>query len=318
MPKIANQFTGHLDEIASKENEFKWHKQLGKVFGFYYCDMPQLRVADLNLINEVFLNRKKLFDARTWREWRLTPVLSSILFNEGEEWKKIRRILQPAIAEYRIKKHDDINIHDIQCGIDKLIQHFKMLTKHPDQEQEEQKNNIEDETKYENMSKEHSNTREFKSDLKCEYSEKGFMAIEHNESPTGWALDINAHQVMQVVTLDVIFRLGFDKETVDVTKGASDPNLSIVKSLLLSVDNLVYKIAIAIPLARPFIELFVLFFDKNMRCYINFVRDLVDKKRCATIRNNLIKPHHSGPKRIYHVLLNEYLAGRLKWTRVLC
>lgn len=287
VPEISNIAFAHMDQMASRYYEFKWHKELGKIFGFYYCDAPQLKVSDLDLVNEIFLKQNKIFNARTWSDYRLTALIKSILFNKGSSWKKMRKIFQPALAEYRIKADDSTVIDDIQSGLDKLVKHFKNLVNSSGEVREKfnQRNRL---------------------------AEYGYVLVENQESPTGLALEINTYTTMQVITLDVIFRLAFDLDTIDVIKGSAEPSLKTVKFILDAADTFMYKIALAIPISRFAVIPWMLFIDPRWRTYKKFVTKIVD---CKTPKPKSepeeAAKQNAQPQRIRSILLNHYRAGNL-------
>lgn len=291
VPKIPSVAFAHMDQIASRKYEFKWHKQLGKIFGLYYCDSPQLKLADLNVVNEIFLKQSKIFNARTWSEYRVSALIKSILFNKGSRWKKIRRIIQPALAEYRIRTNESNVIHDIQSGLDKLMLHFRNLVKNDPK-----------------------TLKTFNQPFqRSQFAKRGYMVVKNQESPTGLSLEINAYTVLQVITLDVIFRLAFDIDTIDVTKGSSEPSLKTVKFILGSVDTFLYKLAVAIPITRLFILPWMIFLDPQWKAYRKFVSKIVDynpdNSELMSADEDL--DHNAQPKRIRNILLSHYRSGNL-------
>lgn len=290
VPKITNLAFAHMNQIAVREYEFKWHQQLGKIFGFYYCDIPQLKIADLSLINEIFLKQSKIFNARTWSEYRMTALLKSILFNKGSRWKKMRKIIQPTLAEYRIKANDSTIINDIQSGLNKLVNHFINLVNNSGQVANQ------------------SNQRN-------EFSKRGYMVVECQDSPTGFSLEINAYSILQVISLDVIFRLAFNNDTIDVTKGSAEPSLKTVKIILGSVDTFLYKLAVAIPISRLFIVPWMMFLDPKWKAYRKFVNKIVaynpeNSSNSNNEEQNEIEQNNQ-PKRIRNILIEHYCDGNI-------
>lgn len=322
VPKLPNLLFGHIDEYTLRDKEWEWHKRFGKVLGFYNCDTPQIRVSDLDLINEIFLKQNKLFNARTWAEYRTMVISKSILFNKGSKWKKSRKLIQPAMAAYRIKQDESAStIKDINCGIEKLIEHFKCLL------------NFEDANKTMVRDVGHS-----------EYYKKGYAPVEDSSSPTGWSLDLNAYEVMQAITLDVIFRLGFNMDTVDVTKGSEEPSLQLVRTWMRAIDSPIFKFALAIPLTRLAVVPYMLLFHTEFKTYRNFMNGLLglNRKRWGNSKMNSGDETNanknsandnssdttatdqdgfqgkSEPRRIYHVLLDEYRSGAMRHSEVVC
>jgi len=298
VPEISHPFFGHLNEMSSRFKELKWHKELGAIFGLYNCDTPAIKIADVNLVNEVFFKQTKVFNARVLREFRLQVIKDTILFNKGNSWKKIRKIIQPALAEYRVKQNESATtIRDIQSGIDALIGRFKSLTRCP-----------------------HSDAIPIDDKAGLEYNEKGFAPMEDSGSPTGWALHMNTYAVMQVITLDVIHRLAFNLNDIDITKGASDPSLKLIRYLQDSVQSLRYKIALAVPLSRLVLIPWMIFFDPAIKAYKQIVSGILDNVVADWDQRTRKAKEGEGtePRRIYDVLLQEYQAGNLSRLEVKC
>lgn len=295
VPTISDPIFGHLDEFKNRDTELRWHQQLGKIFGFYYCDAPHLKTSDIDLINEIFIRQNRIFNARTWHEYRLRAIIKSILFNSGDRWKKTRKLIQPALAEYRIKSDEPNIILDIQNGLDKLIKHFRFLLRCE------------------------GGDDEFDLTDRGDYAKKGFIAVEHPDSSTGWALDMNAYAVMQVVTLDVVFRLAFNMDVVDVTKGAEEPSLQSVKFIMTVIERFVYKVAQAVPFSRVFLVPWMEYLDPTFSRYKGFLQSIIDyNAQKSKIEAGNVSERGNQPRRIYNILEDEYNAGKLSRNELMC
>lgn len=303
VPDIPNVIYGHLDQFALREYEWNWHKQFGKVYGFYSSDMPQIRVADLDLINEIFLKQNKLFNARIWTEYRVLIVAKSILFNRGQRWKNSRRLIQPAMAAYRIKKNDTAsNMTDIHHGIKCLVEQFKRMS-----------------TKVSPCA-----TKDMEVDFK-QFKRLGYAPVPHQTSPTSLSIETNIYDLMQVVSLDIIFRLGFNLDNVDVLKGSDEPSIKMVRGWLNLVASPINRLAYAIPLLRLIMIPYLLLFNKSFRNYQIFMRSLLsgdltkmpEELNMSETRMDEGRKVSTEPKRIYHVLLEEYQLGRMSGSETI-
>ncbi|KAG9509369.1 Cytochrome protein, partial [Fragariocoptes setiger] len=223
-PPVPSLVFGHMNEFADNKIVRKWHTLYGKVVGFYYMHMAQVRTNDVELANEIFLKQSHVFNARSRPDARLTAVLKSILFNSGDRWRNIRKLLSPALGQYRIKSKDD-RCDDIQSGLTRLIEHYRAQLREPGVDK----------------------------------------------------LQINVYDTMQALTLDVIFRIAFNRDTIDVTKGAQDPTLQQVRSIMLLTEHWAVKLLATVPFLAPLIGPFMMLFSTQIKQLKNLQ---------ATIRNN--------------------------------
>lgn len=341
VPEIKNPILGHINEHTSLENQVKWHKRFGKIYAFFNCDKPHLRVADLDTINEIFIKQSRVFAARTWNEYRLTPFNNGILFSWSAPWRKARRLMHPSMSMFRMTndEHENHLINtDLLQGIRKLVEHFKKLTTHSERRASNNNNNNRDD-----------DVDDVELAAASEYAHainsKGFVRVADARSPTGWSVDMRAHGIMELIALDIIMRVALDVDDVDVLKGTSEPLITTIDGWLRNLDDPWAKLAQALPLAR-FIMPFVLIFNKTFHSYWRYMFALL--KRHMTILDKVaeqnqkqrrpsevllnsrrlsLDPAASGsgddtsgyvrPKSIFQSLVEEYRAGRMRKREVI-
>ncbi|KAH6944639.1 hypothetical protein HPB50_004416 [Hyalomma asiaticum] len=81
----------------------KWIKEYGKVFGFYEGEIPKVVISDLNMIKECFVKETHVFRDRMPLIIEVEPIKSSLLALRGEEWKRVRSVLNPAFSGAKMK-----------------------------------------------------------------------------------------------------------------------------------------------------------------------------------------------------------------------
>lgn len=299
IPDVNNPIFGHSDEHMNPSFEWQCHKQLGKIFGFLNFDKFHLKVADLNLINEIFLKRSKVFNARVWRDVRFLVIVEGILFNKRDRWRQSRKLIQPAMSAYRMRKAET-DISDLSVGIQKLVDHFRSLTS--------------------------SQVTITGISHKDDYQTKGFARIVDSKSQTGFSVKMKAYDLMQVLTLDVIFRIGFNLETIDVTQGSKAAPLRMVTGWLKMLDSYAAKICCAIPFLRPFCYIILfLMYGRQWRQYLKFMDSLVKEDLSQmpnSVKNHMrtaqVEKKDNQPERLYHTLLREYHRGNFTKLELTC
>lgn len=81
----------------------RWIKQYGKVFGYYVGEIPYIVITDVDLIKEIFLKRASIFCDRPQQLVNVEPFKSCIIGLEGQEWKKVRSVLNPIFTGSKMK-----------------------------------------------------------------------------------------------------------------------------------------------------------------------------------------------------------------------
>ncbi|KAM7306970.1 cytochrome P450 3A4-like [Ixodes scapularis] len=81
----------------------QWVQKYGKVFGFFMAEHPYMVVADLDLIHRCFVKESATFQDRPQYVIDVEPFTSCLLFLRGEEWKKVRNVLNPSFTTGKVK-----------------------------------------------------------------------------------------------------------------------------------------------------------------------------------------------------------------------
>ncbi|XP_050023289.1 cytochrome P450 3A8-like isoform X2 [Dermacentor andersoni] len=80
-----------------------WIREYGKVFGFYEGEIPIVVISDLDMIKECFVKQADVFRDRMPLIIEVEPVKSSLLALRGDEWKKVRSLLNPTFSSAKMK-----------------------------------------------------------------------------------------------------------------------------------------------------------------------------------------------------------------------
>lgn len=81
----------------------KLHKDYGKTVGIYLGADPYLLTTDLQLIQQVFVAKSRLFYDRMDFYLNVDPVPDNLICQRGERWRYMRRLLTPAFSHSRIR-----------------------------------------------------------------------------------------------------------------------------------------------------------------------------------------------------------------------
>lgn len=81
----------------------EWIREYGKVFGFYEGEVPKVVISDLDIIKECFVKEARTFRDRMPLIIEADPIKSSLLALRGDEWKKVRSVLNPAFSSAKMK-----------------------------------------------------------------------------------------------------------------------------------------------------------------------------------------------------------------------
>lgn len=289
VPVASNPITGHIKEFESSQSELDWHNQYGNVVAFGSYNGPQIKIADINMIEEIFLKNSRVFDSRCFdnRIWILTR---SILFNRGLLWRKTRKLITPALNAYKIKPGDTIeSAQDLRVGTVLLMDHFEKLI---------------DQCR-------RSVPGEFR-DNHEDYLRKGYKVVEDAGSPYGFSVDINTYEIMSVITLDAIIRLASNKEIIDVTKGSDDSSLKTVRFFMSIVERRLFSMAVFSPLCawllRKVFHLLPIF-----RLYLRYINKLLYERSAGKSPEVGAQTSTTEqPRRVFHILKEATQRGELK------
>lgn len=90
-----------------KEDRLKvmddWIREYGKVFGFYEGELPKVVISDLDMIKECFIKEAHMFRDRMPLIIEVEPIKSSLLALRGDEWKRVRSVLNPTFSSAKMK-----------------------------------------------------------------------------------------------------------------------------------------------------------------------------------------------------------------------
>ncbi|XP_049519118.1 cytochrome P450 3A4 [Dermacentor silvarum] len=90
-----------------KEDRLKvmddWIQEYGKVFGFYEGELPKVVISDLDMIKECFVKEAHMFRDRMPLIIEVEPIKSSLLALRGDEWKRVRSVLNPTFSSAKMK-----------------------------------------------------------------------------------------------------------------------------------------------------------------------------------------------------------------------
>ncbi|XP_019857712.1 PREDICTED: cytochrome P450 3A8-like isoform X1 [Amphimedon queenslandica] len=98
-----------LLKMPSTDFQEKWLAKSGKVFGYYIGTKVDIVVADLDILKEIMIKQSNKFvnvdrQPQIMIEIRRNNNMGpGLLFEEGEEWKRIRRIITPTFSSKKLK-----------------------------------------------------------------------------------------------------------------------------------------------------------------------------------------------------------------------
>ncbi|EEC10340.1 cytochrome P450, putative [Ixodes scapularis] len=82
----------------------QWIDRYGKVFGFFMAEKPCMVVTDLDLVRQIFVKKGHTFIDRPQVALEVEPYISSLAFLRGEEWKKVRTVLNATITASKVNR----------------------------------------------------------------------------------------------------------------------------------------------------------------------------------------------------------------------
>lgn len=126
VPSIGNTslLSGNILDCAITPKNFEiiqdYHKNLGETFGIFFGPDPWVYTKDLDLLHRVFVeNGNKNIDKLDFRIPYTKEMNLSLAAVQGNEWRTIRRILNPSFALKQLKS--DNAYHDIEKNCQKMI-----------------------------------------------------------------------------------------------------------------------------------------------------------------------------------------------------
>ncbi|XP_077488553.1 cytochrome P450 3A4-like [Amblyomma americanum] len=98
-------FLGNWKQLKEDRLEVMndWIREYGNVFGFYDGEIPKVVISDLDTIKECFVKEAHIFHDRMPLVIDVEPITSSLLALKGEEWKKVRTVLNPSFSSAKMK-----------------------------------------------------------------------------------------------------------------------------------------------------------------------------------------------------------------------
>lgn len=136
IPSVGNKnvFSGNLFECIVPSNNMQiiddYHKKFGKTFGMFYGPDPWVYTTDLDLLHKMFVaDSGRNIDVTQFRLPFMTEMNNSLASIQGEEWRMMRRLLNPSFT-HRQMKSDNVYV-DVERTCDKLID---CIEQHPIQE----------------------------------------------------------------------------------------------------------------------------------------------------------------------------------------
>lgn len=81
----------------------EWIKAYGKVFGIYRSETPMLVVSDAEMIKQCFVKEFNTFHDKPAPPLLEEPLASSLPFLKGDEWKRVRTLLNPAFSAVKMR-----------------------------------------------------------------------------------------------------------------------------------------------------------------------------------------------------------------------
>ncbi|XP_029850272.2 cytochrome P450 3A6-like [Ixodes scapularis] len=76
----------------------QWIEEYGQVFGFFMAEKPWMVVTDLDLVRQIFVTEANTFTDRPQYVIDVEPFTSALPFLPGDEWKKVRPVLNTSLT----------------------------------------------------------------------------------------------------------------------------------------------------------------------------------------------------------------------------
>ncbi|CAN7990006.1 unnamed protein product [Ixodes pacificus] len=103
----------------------RWIKEYGKVFGYYVGDIPYIVLTDVEMIKQCFVKKASTFHDRPPFPVVVEPFISSIVGLEGDEWKKVRTVLNPSFSSSKMKLMTQIMSSCADATLEVVEDHVK-------------------------------------------------------------------------------------------------------------------------------------------------------------------------------------------------
>ncbi|CAN8019280.1 unnamed protein product, partial [Ixodes persulcatus] len=103
----------------------RWIKEYGKVFGYYVGDIPYIVLTDVEMIKQCFVKKASTFHDRPPFPVAVEPFISSIVGLEGDEWKKVRTVLNPSFSSSKMKLMTQIMSSCADATLEVVEDHVK-------------------------------------------------------------------------------------------------------------------------------------------------------------------------------------------------
>lgn len=132
VPSVSNTnvLSGNLFECIVPGNNTEiidnWHKKLGKTFGLFYGPDPWVFTTDLDLLQKIFVeDGHKCIDAVQFRLPYTKEMNLSLASLQGEQWRTVRKILNPSFSKKQMKSDNVYEDIDKNCNkiLDCIYQH---------------------------------------------------------------------------------------------------------------------------------------------------------------------------------------------------
>lgn len=101
----------------------KMHELYGKNVGIYLGGDPYLMTKDLDLIQQVFVAKSRIFYDRMNFYLNIDPVPDNLICQRGDRWRYMRKLLTPAFSNSKIKSSHFY--HDTQQTIGKFMKQLE-------------------------------------------------------------------------------------------------------------------------------------------------------------------------------------------------
>lgn len=105
----------------------KLHEQYGKTVGIYLGEDPFLLTKDLDLIQQVFVAKSRIFYDRMPFYLNVDPVPDNLICQRGDRWRYMRRLLTPAFSTSKIRS--SCFYRDTQATVQKFIKQLEANAK---------------------------------------------------------------------------------------------------------------------------------------------------------------------------------------------
>ncbi|KAM7303975.1 putative cytochrome P450 [Ixodes scapularis] len=85
-----------------------WIEKHGKMFGYYVGEIPYVAITDLEMIKQCFVKEDNVVCNRPSLIVSIEPFGSSLVGLSGDEWKRVRTVLNPIFTSVKLKAVTEI------------------------------------------------------------------------------------------------------------------------------------------------------------------------------------------------------------------